>query len=348
MGRKAANTLRSRRNFLKAQGVVAAAGLTGVSGCTGILGGGEEITIRYNAGTPEDSAMGTIVQTTADHVNENATGVTIETFFNGELGGIIESMESVSGGSLGMYTTLFSIGGAFHTPMMAFDAPYLYEDFEHGLEATDPRNSDIMKQAVEGLVEASNIRALGAGVQGIRRTTIAGDPVRHPDDFGDRTMRAVPIDVMFEAVRGLGAEPVEIDFSELPSALATGSVDGQENPYALIVASSLHENQDYVVETNHIHAMLPVYIGEHIWTDLSDSQQDVFYDAVDAAQSASIDYVENAIESAKEKIRNDGVEIISVDDLDLQAFKDNARQHMVSTFPEFSDMWEELSYEPYE
>ena len=46
-------------------------------------------------------------------------------------------------------------------------------------------------------------------------------------------------------------------FSEVYIGLQQGTIDAQENPYEVIVSSKLYEQQDYVVETNH----LPHYIS---------------------------------------------------------------------------------------
>ncbi|WP_442757540.1 TRAP transporter substrate-binding protein DctP, partial [Pseudomonas sp. PM2] len=51
----------------------------------------------------------------------------------------------------------------------------------------------------------------------------------------------------------LGASPVNMSFSEVYVALQSGTVDGQENPLADIVARSLQEVQKNIAISNHVY-----------------------------------------------------------------------------------------------
>ena len=50
----------------------------------------------------------------------------------------------------------------------------------------------------------------------------------------------------------LGANVVTMSFSELYTALQQKTVDGQENPTALIATNKLYETQKYMSLTEHI------------------------------------------------------------------------------------------------
>ena len=41
-------------------------------------------------------------------------------------------------------------------------------------------------------------------------------------------------------------------FSEVYIGLQQHTIDAQENPYEVIVSNRLYEQQDYIVETNHL------------------------------------------------------------------------------------------------
>ena len=71
------------------------------------------------------------------------------------------------------------------------------------------------------------------------------------------------------AVEGLGAIPVPIDWAETPTALATGTVNGQENPVETIVANKLYEVQKYLMLTGHIMGAEIVVMNDKAWRDLA-------------------------------------------------------------------------------
>ena len=67
-----------------------------------------------------------------------------------------------------------------------------------------------------------------------------GKAVKTLEDMKGLKFRVQPIPLYVEMVKGLGGEPTPIAWSELPNALATGVVDGQENPVDSALGSSVH------------------------------------------------------------------------------------------------------------
>jgi TRAP-type C4-dicarboxylate transport system substrate-binding protein len=55
-----------------------------------------------------------------------------------------------------------------------------------------------------------------------------------------------------------GANPTPMAFSEVFTALQTGVIDGQENPYAQIASAKLYEVQKYLSVTGHVYS--PAYV----------------------------------------------------------------------------------------
>ena len=84
---------------------------------------------------------------------------------------------------------------------------------------------------------------VGAFDNGMRQIAGRTRPVRTPADLAGLKMR-VPDGQMFDDMaRALGAEPVTVNSADIYSALQKGTVDAQENPYAIIHASKFDEVQ---------------------------------------------------------------------------------------------------------
>lgn len=342
-----------RRTFLKGAGAVAGVGVSTLSGCLSSLTGDGTTTLQANSPAASGSVHGDVAGWIGDIVAEETDGsVEIDAFSSSELGGQIESIENVSSGDLDMYVIPYALTGTQHPPAQVFDAPYMYDDarpYEHLMEVTDPNTSEAARTVIEDLVEQTNIRSLGAVAQGTRRVTLAGDaPATNPEELSEFLLRAVPIPMYEEGVVGLGAQTTEIDFSEVPQALATGSIDGQENPYNIIVSSGIHEHTDWVLETNHMHVPLAILINEGVWQNLTDDQQQIFYDAVSEVQPRAANEIKSSIEEQKDIIRDEGAEILPPGELDMAAFRSQTRQHIRETFPEMMDTIEELAYDDYQ
>lgn len=330
-----------RRTFLKGGAVATVAGL---AGCSSILGGGSTVTLQVNSPAAEGSVHGDAGGWIGDIVEDETGGdVEIDAFRNSELGGQIESIEGVSSGSLDMYVIPYALTGTQYQPAQVFDAPYLYDPenpYEDIYEKTDPNNSEVASQVIENLVEETDIRSIGAVVQGTRRCSLTVDGGEedyptNPEEMSQYLFRAVPIGMYSETLKALGPETTDIDFSEVPQALSTGSIQGQENPYNIIRSSSIYENQSHILETNHMHSPLAIILNEGVWQDeLSGEQRDIFYDAVQQIQPRATETLNENLEGHKQFMRDNGLTIVPPEDLDMDAFRSAARSRIREQFPD--------------
>ncbi|MFC6735435.1 TRAP transporter substrate-binding protein DctP [Halolamina salina] len=336
----------TRRTYLKAGAAVGS--FAGLSGCVSSLTGGTT-TLRVNSPAAEGSVHGDAGAWIKEYVEAETDGdIEIEVYRNSELGGQIESIENVSSGSLEMYVIPYALTGTQYQPAQVFDAPYLYDPenpYEDIYEKTDPQDSEIAQNVIENLASETNIRSLGAVVQGTRRCTlnVEGEPPTNPEELGEYRMRAVPIGMYEQALVGLGAETTNIDFSEVPQALASGSIQGQENPYNIIRSSGIWENQSHIIETDHMHVPLAIIINEGIFQDdLTDNQQQIMYDAVRENQSRATETLQSNLEDHRSFMRENGLTIVPPEDLDMDAFRSATRQRIRDQFPDLIDTIEQL------
>ena len=152
-----------------------------------------------------------------------------------------------------------------------FNAPFIYRDGEHALAATDPATSPALQAINEKLV-AQGVRIIGRIYRGDRHIT-SNFPVKTPDDLAGKPFRAVPLELWVSMVKGFGAIPTPVEVAELPTALMTGVVVGQENPLTMIAANNLNEVQSHLAMTGHMRAVLAVFINEEVWQGLTEEQR---------------------------------------------------------------------------
>jgi TRAP-type C4-dicarboxylate transport system substrate-binding protein len=85
--------------------------------------------------------------------------------------------------------------------------------------------------------------------------------------------------VFLETFRTFKANPVPMSFSELYGALEQKAVDGQENPYAVILSNKFFEVQKFVSATNHVYTANVVLISKKFWDRLSAAEHKIVQDA---------------------------------------------------------------------
>ncbi len=112
-----------------------------------------------------------------------------------------------------------------------------------------------------------------------------------------------------EAFRQLGASPTPMAFPELFTALQQGTVDGQENPITVIVATNFWEVQDHLSLTGHVYSPAAV-LGSPILLDgLSDEQREWFQEAARASAEATREEVSRLEEEGIELLREKGMTV---------------------------------------
>jgi C4-dicarboxylate-binding protein DctP len=96
----------------------------------------------------------------------------------------------------------------------------------------------------------SGIYGLAYWDNGLKQLS-ATKPLRMPEDAAGLKFRIQPSPVLDAQFKAIGAEPVVLPFAEVYKALASGAVQGAENPWSNIASQNMHNVQPYIVESNH-------------------------------------------------------------------------------------------------
>ena len=87
--------------------------------------------------------------------------------------------------------------------------------------------------------------------------------------------RVQPIPLYVEMVKGLGGEPTPIAWTELPNALSTGVVDGQENPVGVVYNNKLHKLQKFMTLDGHVYGADFLVINDAFFQSLKPAEREV-------------------------------------------------------------------------
>ena len=123
-----------------------------------------------------------------------------------------------------------------------FSLPWLFPNYEVAQKVCD---GEAGRRMLDILPE-NNLIGLAYGVNGFRQLTNSKRPVRRPEDIAGLKIRVPAIKMYIAIFKMLGADPSSMNFGELFLALAQGTMDGQENPLAVIHQAKLYEVQSQV------------------------------------------------------------------------------------------------------
>ena len=112
--------------------------------------------------------------------------------------------------------------------------------------------------------------------------------------------------------KALGANPTPMTFSEVYIGLQQHTIDAQENPYEVIVSNRLYEQQDYIVETNHLPHLLSLIVNDSFFAGLSEKDRAILAKAANTATACARKQSDERISDRIAMIEASNTEILSL------------------------------------
>ena len=143
------------------------------------------------------------------------------------------------------------------------DLPFLFPD-----QATyDKAINGPLGQGLLKRLEAKGIRGLAYWDNGFYVIS-ANRPLIKPDDLKGLKMRISGSKIDDQILRGMGALPQIMAFSELYQALQSGVVDGAQNTASNYTTQKLNDVQSNITTLYHVHLQYAVIVNKKFWDGL--------------------------------------------------------------------------------
>ena len=187
---------------------------------------------------------------------EQATGgkVIIEVFDNMQLGGAQENVTQTRAGTIAMTWVGMAFLSRTVPELEAVSLPFLFPNREVAYKVMDGPVGDL----IEKRMNDKGFVSLGFMELGPRQVTNSQRPIKTMADLKGLKIRLQPNETHLATFRALGANPVAMDIREVYSALEQKVIDGEENPYNLILASRFFEVQKQLSNTAHFFDFISV------------------------------------------------------------------------------------------
>ena len=232
--------------------------------------------IRFGYGLNEQSNQGRAAKVFADAVDKASGGkMKVRAIGAAALGPDTQMQQALIGGAQEMMVGSTATLVGITKEMALWDTPFLISNTKEADTLLDGPIGDKIRAKLQdkglvGLVYWEN---------GFRNLTNSKRAITKMEDLGGVKLRVMQNNVFLTSFQTLGANAVPMAFSELFSALETGTVDGQENPFNTILSSKFYEVQKYMTVTNHVYSPWIVTASKKWWDQLSKDEQKVLLDA---------------------------------------------------------------------
>jgi TRAP-type transport system periplasmic protein len=157
--------------------------------------------------------------------------------------------------------------------------------------AIDHAGLDALTQGVVGketfaLVEKNGVIPLAWGENGFREVSNSKREIRKPDDMKGLKFRVVGSPIFNDIFSALGANPTQMSWADAQPALASGAVDGQENPMHIFTAAKLNTvGQKYVTTWDYLADPLIFVVNKEVWNSWTPEDREIVKQAaIDAGK----------------------------------------------------------------
>ncbi|MEY8338519.1 TRAP transporter substrate-binding protein [Lachnospiraceae bacterium 62-35] len=243
-------------------------------------------------------------------VEERTEGkVKVDVYFGGTLGYDRDLIEGMQGGTVDMaYVTTAPLAG-FVKDVGILDLPYVFEDWEHMEKFV---TSDAAGKLAEKVNEIGLVN-ICFYPNGFRHVTNNVRPINSLEDLKGLKMRVMQSDVFIDTFNALGASAVPMGWSEVPTSLQQGTIDGQENGTITNYSNNIWEYQKYMSLTNHCAYMTTLIGSKTLLGKLPSEYYEIVVQAGIEATQYGIERIQEEEGKLLEEIKSKGMAINELD-----------------------------------
>ena len=250
---------------------------------------------------------------------ETEGAITIEVFPNDQLAGGSSSkgVEMVADGStdIAAYAT---VALSVLDPKLGIAlVPWTFSSYTQAREIIDATGLDFYNS----VLNEYGLTAVGSFHNGFRQLSNNVRPVTTPDDLKGLKIRVPGGEIYMSFFKEFGADPTNMNWGEVFTALQQGTIDGQENGVSVTSTSGVLEVQDYVTIWNYSYENDLVVFNSALWDTLSADTQAMLTEKAVEACNWGRDIVEAEHDQLIEDFRAKGVQVDVLTEEQIDAFK---------------------------
>ena len=208
------------------------------------------------------------------------TKAKVVVFGSSQLGGDKELLQKLKLGTVDMAlpsTVMSSEADIFGV----FEMPYLVKDRAH----MGRIEKDVFWAKLAPEAEKKGLKILAVWENGYRHVTNSKRPINTPADLQGIKLRVPEGKWRVKMFQTYGANPSPMKFSEVFTALQTGVMDGQENPFTQIYSAKFQEVQKFLSLTGHVYTPAYATVGAKKWETLPADVRKILEDTAKETQA---------------------------------------------------------------
>ena len=263
--------------------------------------------------TAKGAAGQVFVQLVQEKVKAANSGLVIDYFPNGELGGDADLLRQAQKGYIAIMLCQTAPVVSFIPEVAVFDLPMVFARYDGDtIDRVLNGDSEFHKQ-MSAAYEKAGLHLLGFMQNATYRLTTANKNLATLSDFKGLQIRTMENANHMTFWTAIGAEPTPLAWSELYISLQNGTVNAQENAADTCVGAHFEEVQKYLACTNHILYCNQICMNDKLYKALSPEHKAVLDKAISEALLEMRPRLEEIDKSNKAILNKGGMTIINYD-----------------------------------
>ena len=208
-----------------------------------------------------------------------------------------------------------------------FSLPFLMPDYK----AIDALTQGDVGKELFAVLEKREVVPLAWGENGFREMSNSKRPILSPADMKGLKFRVVGSPLYNETFTALGANPTQMSWADAQPALASGAVDGQENPLSVFVAAKLPTvGQKYLTLWHYVADPLVFVVNKNVWESWTPADREAVRQAALQAGRENVEKARKGIagndNAVLKQIESSGVSVLNPSAEQRKAFVTATRQ----------------------
>lgn len=164
-----------------------------------------------------------------------------------------------------------------------FALPFFIANQPHPYKALDAIKNGKAGQMIIKAIEDKGVKFLAFGENGFRELTNSKKAIKTPEDLEGMKIRVVGSPLFLDTFRALGANPVNMNWSDTMAAIQQGVVDGQENPISTFYPVKMHDYHKFVTDWHYVVDPTLYVVNPDVWKSFSEEDQKMIQAAAEEA-----------------------------------------------------------------
>jgi tripartite ATP-independent transporter DctP family solute receptor len=245
----------------------------------------------------------------------------LNAFWSSALGDDLEATQALRSGTLEMVITSTSPLVGIEPALGVFDLPFLFASNEEADAILDGEFGAYISE----MMPEHNLINLAYWENGFRNLTNSVRPVERAEDLEGMRVRVMQNQIFLDTFQTLGANAMPMAFGEVFTALETGAIDAQENPYVTIDTSQFYEVQRYLSETRHAYTPFMVLFSKPIWDQMSEEEHQILYDCAAEGRDVQREASRRLSDESLARVQDAGMQFNQLSEEEMERIRERVQ-----------------------